>query len=116
MEHQGSTAILKHLSVVDITGPLLPHGLSDMCPCNSEEGKVMDDAFQHKPILHSILNYDHDTMTHILRAHGVKHMTLDAGREFGSSIEIENFENLIRKLTHSCIKARQIQSSGTKLL
>jgi len=91
MEHQGITTILKQLSVVDITGPLIPHGLSDMCACASDEGKLMNDAFLHKPILHSILNYDHDTMTRILRAHGVKRMTLDAEREFGDSATFNGY-------------------------
>ena len=30
-------------------------------------------------------------MTQILRAHGVKHMTLDAGREFGNSTTFNGY-------------------------
>jgi hypothetical protein len=80
MGHQSIIAILNHLSLVDITGPLIPLIPNDMGACASE-GKVIDNAFQKKKIF----------ITQILRAHGIKHISLEAGREFGDSATFNSY-------------------------
>ncbi len=51
----------------------------------------MDNMFIQKSILQSILNYDHDTIICILTAHGIKRISLGAGREFGDSATFNGY-------------------------
>jgi hypothetical protein len=89
---QGVTKMFNHLSVVDISGPLfLPLVHSKLSTSTLVVNNSEDHHFLHKPILMSLLNYDHEAMLQILRTYDMQQISQECGREFGDSVTFNGF-------------------------